>query len=142
MLLSEYFIRNRTEPMHVQISVALVVCGAIIAGWETLIAVSERRHGRAGGRVRVTQRPFSCFPPPCPQGDALGLVYTMLNNVLTAWSHSQSKSFADKFKCHGWVAGMRVSTSPQPELTPAPSCAPLPRPPSSASFGIVQYNAM
>lgn len=39
VLLSEYFIRNRTEPMHVQISVALVVLGAVIAGWETIIAV-------------------------------------------------------------------------------------------------------
>jgi drug/metabolite transporter (DMT)-like permease len=26
----------------------------------------------------------------------------MLNNVLTAWSHTESKRFADKFNCHGF----------------------------------------
>lgn len=61
----------------------------------------------------------------------------MLNNVLTAWSHSQSKAFADKFKCHGCVKedggggwGQRHD--------------PLLRPPAArmSRFGIVQYNAM
>lgn len=73
VLLSEYFIRGRVEPMSVQLSVILVVSGAVIAGWETIVA-----------------------------GDPLGLIYTMMNNVLTAWSHSESKSFADRFKCHGF----------------------------------------
>ena len=48
VLLSEYFIRNRTEPLHVQFSVALVVCGAIIAGWETIIGVRKGLLYRSG----------------------------------------------------------------------------------------------
>ena len=53
---------------------------------------------------------FSMTTLPSPlfhQGSSLGLLYTMGNNVLTAWSHSQSKSFADKWNCHGCVGAQR-----------------------------------
>ena len=89
-----------------QFSVALVVCGALIAGWETIIAVrSMVSFNLARLHLAFILSLLFLYSPafPVSQGDALGLVYTMLNNVLTAWSHSQSKSFAAKFKCHGCV---------------------------------------
>ena len=39
VLISEYFIRGRVENTEVQTSVALIVGGAVIAGWETIVGV-------------------------------------------------------------------------------------------------------
>lgn len=85
VLVTEYFIRGRVEDGPTQCAVGLIVGGAVIAGWETLAS-----------------------------GDSLGLAYTMLNNVLTAWSHSQSKAFADKFNCHGFGIVLYNSLSALP----------------------------
>lgn len=41
VLISEYFIRGRIESPEVQASVGLIVTGAVVAGWETIMGVSE-----------------------------------------------------------------------------------------------------
>ena len=115
MLITEYLIRGRVESQETQVSVGLIVGGAVIAGWETVV----------GG---ITS-------------ESLGMAFTVLNNVLTAWSHSQSKAFADKWNCHGCVvpaprARARVGRARRVPLTRrSPSSRP-PRacpPPASAS---------
>ena len=72
VLFTEYWIRGKVETPGTQLSVAFICLGALIAGWDVIL-----------------------------QGDSMGLIYTMVNNFLTAWSHTESKVFADKFNCHG-----------------------------------------
>ncbi len=78
VLFTEYWIRNKVETPGTQLSVAFICLGALVAGWDVIL-----------------------------QGDSLGLVYTMVNNFLTAWSHTESKVFADKYNCHGCVRRRR-----------------------------------
>ena len=72
VLFTEFWIRGKVESSGIQLSVGLIVAGAVIAGWDVILG-----------------------------GDSLGLMYTMMNNFLTAYSHTESKVFADKFNCHG-----------------------------------------
>jgi hypothetical protein len=96
VLLTEYWIRNKVEQPSTQLSVALICLGALVAGWDVIL-----------------------------QGDSLGLMYTMMNNFLTAWSHTESKVFADKFNCHGCV--LLPQPTPPPQKAPHTlSCAPIP----------------
>jgi len=88
VLLTEYWIRNKVEQPSTQLSVALICLGALVAGWDVIL-----------------------------QGDSLGLMYTMMNNFLTAWSHTESKVFADKFNCHGCVL-LPQPTPPKKHPTP------------------------
>ena len=73
VLFTEYWIRGKIESSEIQLSVGLICAGALIAGWDVIFL----------------------------HGDTLGLVYTMTNNFLTAYSHTESKVFADRFNCHG-----------------------------------------
>jgi drug/metabolite transporter (DMT)-like permease len=110
VLVTEYLIRGKVENAETQVSVALIVGGAVVAGWETILKVRGPLSPTPLvcspflARFSLKFSPFSHPPPPSrhPQGDSLGLLYTMLNNVLTAWSHTESKRFADKFNCHGF----------------------------------------
>lgn len=74
VLFTEFWIRGKVESSGIQLSVGLIVAGAVIAGWDVILG-----------------------------GDSLGLMYTMMNNFLTAYSHTESKVFADKYNCHGYV---------------------------------------
>lgn len=72
VLLAEYFILGRRQALPVVLAVALIVLGAVIAGWQSL------------------------------ESDWLGLTYTMANNVLTAVSMSVTKRFSDGTRTQGF----------------------------------------
>jgi len=91
VLLTEYWIRGKVESSEIQLSVGLICAGALIAGWDVIFL----------------------------HGDTLGLMYTMMNNFLTAYSHTESKVFADRFNCHGCVSKRILLHAPK-----LPHCEP------------------